>query len=511
MSIDNVEQFENQMVIRQLRIEDFDSLVELQLKCFPGMKPWGKDQIESQVSIFPEGQICLEYNGTIIASSSSLILDFDLYSDEHDWADISNKGYITNHSPDGDTLYGIEIMVHPDYRGMKLARRLYNARKKLVKEKNLQRIVIGGRIPGYEKVKAEFTAEEYIEKVHKKAFYDPVLTSQLANGFDLKRLIPKYMTSDTESVGYATLLEWSNLHYSHLPHKKYYAARPVRICAVQYRMRKISSFDDFAQQCEYFVDVASAYKSDFVLFPEIFTTQLLSFIGIKRPGEAARELAKYTPDYLDHFSSLAIKYNTNIIGGSHFIVEGDRLFNVSYLFKRDGKIEKQYKLHITPNERKWWGVEPGNKIEVFDTDVGKINIQICYDIEFPELSRIATQNEAQIIFVPFCTDERKGYLRVRYCAQARCIENQIFVAIAGNVGNLPDVVNMDVQYAQSAILTPSDFVFARDGIAAECTPNVETVVIHDVDLEVLKRHRKSGTTLNWNDRRTDLYEVNLKK
>ena len=87
----------------------------------------------------------------------------------------------------------------------------------------------------------------------------------------------------------------------------------------------------------------------------------------------------------------------------------------------------------------------------------------------------------------------------------------MYVAIAGTVGNLPEVENMDIQYAQSAILTPSDFVFARDGVAAECTPNVETVVIHDVDLEVLKRSRKSGTTLNWNDRRVDLYEINVKK
>lgn len=276
-------------------------------------------------------------------------------------------------------------------------------------------------------------------------------------------------------------------------------------------MRAIDNFQEFGNQCTYFVDVASGYKSDFVLFPELLTTQLLSFVDNKQPGLAARELANFTDDYLELFSSLAVKYNINIIGGSHFINENDRLYNVSFLFKRNGEIGKQYKIHITPNERKWWGVVPGDKIEVFDTDVGKIAIQICYDAEFPELSRIAVEKGAQIIFIPFCTDERKGYLRVRYCAQARCIENQVYVAMAGTVGNLPQVENMDIQYAQSGILTPSDFAFARDGIAAECTPNTETVVIHDVDLEVLKRSRKSGTTLNWNDRRSDLYEVVLKK
>jgi predicted amidohydrolase len=197
----------------------------------------------------------------------------------------------------------------------------------------------------------------------------------------------------------------------------------------------------------------------------------------------------------------------NIIGGSHFCVEEDRLHNVSYLFKRDGGIAKQYKLHITPDERRWWGVEPGHRIEVFDTDKARISIQIGYDVEFPEVSRIAAHKGAQIIFVPFCTDERYAYLRVRYCAQARAVENHAYVAIAGTVGNLPAVDNMDIQYAQSGIYTPADIPFTRDAITAECTPNIETVIVDDVDLELLKRHRQSGSVLNWEDRRTDLYEV----
>ncbi|MFW5706899.1 MAG: carbon-nitrogen hydrolase family protein, partial [Bacteroidota bacterium] len=214
---------------------------------------------------------------------------------------------------------------------------------------------------------------------------------------------------------------------------------------------------------------------------------------------------------LELFSDLAIKYNINIVAGSHFTSEGERLHNIAYLFQRNGEIGKQYKLHISPNEKKWWGIEPGNQIEVFDTDKGKIAIQICYDIEFPEVSRIAVEQGARIIFVPFRTDDRQSYLRVRYCAQARCIENQVFVAISGTVGNLPNVDNIDIQYAQSGILTPSDFSFARDAIAAECTPNVETVIINDIDMELLKRHRNLGTVNNWNDRRTDLYQIILPK
>ncbi|MBU1095267.1 MAG: carbon-nitrogen hydrolase [Ignavibacteriae bacterium HGW-Ignavibacteriae-2] len=510
MPIKNLDSFQKKIIVRNLKIDDYNDLVKLQLKCFPGMQPWKIEQIESQLKIFPEGQIIVEYRNKVIASSSSLILDMDIYEDEHSWYDISNKGFITNHNPEGDTLYGIEIMVDPQYRGMKLARRLYEARKELARNNNLKMIVIGGRIPGFREYKKSMSVEDYIDKVSRKVIYDSVLTTQMSNGFALKRLIPDYLESDSESAGYATLLEWTNLNYSPHPKRRYYSSQPVRICVVQYRMRKIDNFSEFARQCEYFVDVASGYKSDFVLFPELLTTHLLSFIENKRPGLAARELTNYTSEYLDLFTNLALKHNVNIIGGSHFINEDDHLYNVSFLFKRNGEIGKQYKIHITPNERKWWGVEPGDKIEVFDTDVGKIAIQICYDIEFPELCRRAVEKGAKIIFVPFCTDERKGYLRVRYCAQARCIENQVYVAMAGTVGNLPEVENMDIQYAQSAILTPSDFAFARDGIAAECTPNVETVVIHDVDLEVLRRGRRSGTTLNLNDRRQDLYTIKWK-
>ncbi len=106
----------------------------------------------------------------------------------------------------------------------------------------------------------------------------------------------------------------------------------------------------------------------------------------------------------------------------------------------------------------------GNEIKVFDTDCGKVGILICYDVEFPELGRILAEQGMQILFVPFLTDTQNGYNRVRFCAQARAIENECYVAIAGCVGNLPRVNNMDLQYAQSAVLTPSDFAFPVTGV-----------------------------------------------
>ncbi len=503
----NLKKFEKNLVVRPLRSTDFEGVVNLQRRCFPGMENWSPEQFEAQLRVFPEGQIGVEYQGKLVASSSSLILDFELYKDWHDFDEISDNGFLRNHKQDGTTLYGIEIMVDPDYRGLKLARRLYDARKQLARERNLMRIVVGGRIPGYAKHADRMTAREYMEKVIDKTLFDPVLTTQIANGFVLKRLMPGYLTMDVESRGYAAFLEWVNLDYVPNPRQRFVPVAPVRVCVVQYQMRPVTSFRMFAEQCEYFFDVASDYKCDFILFPEIFTTQLLSLIQADNPADAMRRLSEFTPDYLDLFTRLAVKFNVNVIGGSHFTVEEGDLYNIAYLFRRDGTLAKQYKLHITPGERQWWGVKGGTKVEVFETDRGKIAIQVCYDIEFPELARIAVDRGAQIIFVPFCTDERYAYLRVRYCAQARCVENHVYVAIAGSVGNLPNIETLGLHYAQSGIFTPSDIPFQRDAIAAECTPNIETVIFEDLDLELLKKSRQSGSVLNWQDRRTDLYEV----
>jgi len=503
----DLKQFE-QLRLRQMRAEDFDAVVALQLGCFPGMKPWRREQIESQLAIFPEGQFVIELEDRIVASANSLIVDSTAHTDWHNWKTSTDDGYIRNHDPNGDKLYGIEIMVHPEFRGMKLSRRLYEARKDLARARNLTGILIGGRIAGYGAQADQMTAREYVDRVMQKTLTDPVLTPQLSNGFVLKGLIANYFPGDSESRGYATYLEWTNLDY--VSPDRPQVMRPsslVRLSAVQYQMRRIASFEEFARQCEFFVDVASDYKADFLLFPELFTTQLLSTIKAERPGLSARMLAELTKLYLELFRGLAIRYNVNIVGGSQFELAGETLYNTAFLFRRDGTIDQQRKLHITPLERRWWGIQPGDTIRIFETDRGRIAILIGYDIEFPELGRMAFDQGAQILFVPINADERQAYLRLRYCAQARCIENPVYAVVAGCVGNLPDVEHADIHYAQSAILTPSDFYFSRDGVAAECQANIETVIFAELDLALLRRHRRKGTVQNWQDRRKDLYTI----
>jgi predicted amidohydrolase len=188
-------------------------------------------------------------------------------------------------------------------------------------------------------------------------------------------------------------------------------------------------------------------------------------------------------------------------------LKDDTLYNVSFLCRRDGTWDAQYKIHITPDEAQYWGLKGGNENRIFDTDIGKIGILICYDVEFPELARNLVDKGMTILFVPYLTDTKNAYLRIRRCAQARAIENECYVAISGSVGNLPKVENMDIQYSQSAVFTPSDFAFPHDAIASEATPNTEMTLMVDLDLDLLKELRQQGSVQNILSRRKDLYEV----
>jgi predicted amidohydrolase/ribosomal protein S18 acetylase RimI-like enzyme len=507
MSIDLTD-FESTIVLRSLTLEDFDDLIELSLLCFPSLEPWTRANIENQLAVWPQSQAGLFIDGKLVASCAHVIVHSADYTDFSNWKEMSDNGDIRNHDPEGDTLYGIEIQVHPDWRGRRLARRLYDHRKELCREHNLAYMMIGGRLPGYAAVKDQLSPREYVESVMAKQRHDTVLTAQLSNGFVLKQIVADYLPSDEDSAGYATCLEWANLdHQPPRAPKHRRATLPVRAALVQYQMRAIDCFEDFERQVTFFVDTASDYKSDFVLFPELFTLQLLSLVGPTRPGTAARALAGFTERYLELFQGLSVRFNTNIIGGSQFAIEGEQLYNNAYLFRRDGTIAVQKKIHVTPSETRWWGVVGGDTVEAFDTDRGRIGILICYDVEFPELVRVLADQGVRLLFVPYNTNDRYGHNRVRTCAAARCIENHMYVVTAGCVGNLPFVENADVHYAQSAVLTPSDVEFARDGIAIEAEPNLETVLPHELDLEALRRHQRRGTVQNWNDRRRDLYRV----
>lgn len=288
--------------------------------------------------------------------------------------------------------------------------------------------------------------------------------------------------------------------------------RRVRVAAVNYRQERLTSWNSFAEKIEEWTRLAADYRCDFICFPEFFSLQLLTLESRIAQGPAAIDrLAHYTEPLLALFKKLSLDHHIHIIGGSHLQrnILG-HCENVTHVFTRQGQHFQQGKIHPTPSERLAWDVHGSSKLQVIPTDCGPIAVLICYDSEFPELSRRLSDQGAKMIFVPFCTDDRQGYLRVRYCSQARAIENQCYMVLSGNVGLLPGVFNMDIQYAQSCILTPCDFGFARDGIAAEAELNSEGLIMAELRLDDLDHARAAGTVRNLADRRLDLYQVHWK-
>jgi predicted amidohydrolase len=312
-------------------------------------------------------------------------------------------------------------------------------------------------------------------------------------------------------VGYATLLEWNNILYEPQDIVLDQRKTTVRVGAVQWQMRAVESLEEMLKQVEFFVDTVSDYQSDFILFPEFFNAPLMALGPQSSQTEAIRHLASYTDEILNAMSRMAVEYNANIITGSMPLQKDGHIYNAAYLCHRSGRVDEQLKIHITPHEKNDWVIRGGDKLDVFETDAGRVGILICYDVEFPELSRLMAEKGLQILFVPFWTDTKNSYLRVRHCAHARAIENECYVVIAGSVGNLPDVESLDVQYSQSAVLTPSDFSFPHDALLSEATPNTEMLMFSDLDMDKLRILHNEGSVRNLKDRRNDLYQVMLKK
>lgn len=499
-----------QVEIRKLSIDDYDELAEAMQKAYPEIDDnvWSKRNIQKLTSIFAEGQICILVDGKLAAAALSIIVQYELFGDQHTYNEITGNETFNTHSNNGNVLYGIEVFVDPEFRALRLGRRLYDARKELCEILNLKSIIVGGRIPNYHLYSKELLPRQYINKVRNKEIYDPVLSFQIGNNFSPVKILKGYLKGDTESEEYAVLLQWNNIYYT--AKKNTMQDSVIRLGLIQWQMRPLKDLEDFYKQVEFFVDAVAGYQSDFCLFPELFNTPLLAPFNHMNERESMEKLSELTEEIKEKISEFAVSYNVNIISGSMPILEDGKLYNVSYLLHRDGKIDEYRKVHITPNERKYYGMTGGNEIKVFDTDCGKIGVIICYDVEFPELPRLLADQGMKILFVPYLTDTQNAYTRVRHCAAARAIENECYVAIAGCVGNLPGVNNMDIQFGQATVFTPSDFAFPSNAIKGEATPNTEMTLIVDVDLNLLKELHYNGAVKTLTDRRQDLYDVILR-
>jgi len=499
----------NKVELRNLQIEDYKQLKTSMLHSYGELDEpyWREDEIKNLLDIFPDGQIVILVDDKVVGSALSILVNYKKASSNHTYEKITGNYTFSTHDPDGEVLYGIDVFISPEYRGLRLGRRLYDARKELCETLNLKSIIFAGRIPKYSEYSDDVTPKEYIDKVRLKEYYDPVLSFQLSNDFHVLKIMKNYLEGDVSSQEYAVLLEWNNIYYEKSPKLINARKSVIRLGLVQWQMRPLANLEALFEQSEFFIDVVSGYNSDFVLFPELFIAPLMADYNHLTEADAIREISHFTEPIRKKFQEFAIAYNINIITGSMPFTEDGNLYNVGFLCKRDGTSEMYTKIHITPNEVQYWGMKGGSEIRTFDTDCGKIGIMICYDVEFPEMARLMADEGMEILFVPFLTDTQNAYTRVKLCAQARAIENECYVAIAGCVGNLPKVNNMDIQYAQAAVFTPSDFAFPSNGIKAEATPNTEMTLIADVDLDMLKKLHEMGSVRILKDRRDDLYKI----
>lgn len=276
----------------------------------------------------------------------------------------------------------------------------------------------------------------------------------------------------------------------------------VRVAAVQYFLRKVQSYRDFEDQVSGLVETASDYRCKMVVFPEYFTLQLLTLKNTRRPvPEQVRDLAREAPRFIETMGALAKEHGIYIVAGTTPVMaaDGETMTNESFFFSPSGDHAVQGKMHMTRWEDEEWKVQPHDTLKIFDTAFGKVAVLICYDVEFPELAREAARRGAYIIVTPSCTDDRNGFLRVRYCAHERCVENQLYVIHTGTVGSLPQIPAISLNYGQAAILTPCDYPFARDGILAEGVANQESMVIGDLDLGLVAESREKGSVLPLRD------------
>jgi predicted amidohydrolase len=276
----------------------------------------------------------------------------------------------------------------------------------------------------------------------------------------------------------------------------------VRVAAVQYALKPIAAFDDFAAQCAHYVAAAAEWNVDVCLFPEFLTTQLLTIPGSASVGD----LDRHTPAYLALFLGLARSHRMAIVAGTHVHARGNKLFNAAHVFHPEGRIDIQDKLHLTPWEVAPWRISPGERLTLVDFPFGKAATPICYDVEFPELIRQARARGADILFVPSCTDDAQGFWRVRHCAQARAIEDQIYVVVTHTVGAIP-IDGMRSNAGCASILSPCDVGFPRAGVLAEGEMNHDQIVVAELDMALLRRAREHGSVRTWQDRRGDLYPL----
>lgn len=203
----------DRIIVRNTQPRDFPAIEQLSRTTYPHDQPWTPDYLNTHLEVFPEGQFVAVDTETdeVVGMAASLIIRWDAYDHLDDYNEFTDHGYFTNHDPTGRTLYGAEVIVNPNRRGLGIGTKIYDARRALAERLGLLRIRAGARLAGYHRYADEMDAETYVIQVVNEAIYDPTLSFQLNRGFHVLAVVPGYIDRDRKSLGFAALIEWINL------------------------------------------------------------------------------------------------------------------------------------------------------------------------------------------------------------------------------------------------------------------------------------------------------------
>ena len=174
------------LTVRTAVPADVAALSALSARVYGKGEGYTQEMLLGQQARFPQGQFVAEYDGCLVGFCATFRIDETLAMARHDWLTITGGGFASRHDPRGDWLYGMEICVDPEYRNLRIARRLYRRRRELCEVLKLKGIVFAGRLPGFARWQRRSGGEvdDYIDEVRGGSRRDSALSFQLRNGFE---------------------------------------------------------------------------------------------------------------------------------------------------------------------------------------------------------------------------------------------------------------------------------------------------------------------------------------
>ncbi|MFK7877929.1 MAG: carbon-nitrogen hydrolase family protein [Paracoccaceae bacterium] len=279
----------------------------------------------------------------------------------------------------------------------------------------------------------------------------------------------------------------------------------MKIAVAAYPLDQFQSWDAYADKLSQWVEDAASTGSDLLVFPEYAGLELATLAGPQIASDLERCLHAVSERLEDAdilHKRLAAEFGVHILAGSAPSFHSDpmgnsRPVNRARLVTPSGEIGIQDKQIMTRFEAEVWDIAPNPGLQLFDTDLGKIGILICYDSEFPLLGR--QLSEADIILVPSVTEALAGYSRVRIGSQARALENQCITAMSSIVGGAPWNEALGSTVGAGGIFCPPDHGFPETGVMAVGKLNEPGWTVASVDLDAVAHVRADGGVLNRRD------------